>query len=58
MTKLQETTIQIKKLFSLLEKVKKETLGADYKKRTEMKDLQTKIEDKIRLLQMEARNKI
>lgn len=52
MAKMTDDAVQLKKLYALLERVKKETLGADYQKRIEMKELQSKIEEKILAMRM------
>ena len=52
MAKMTDDAVLLKKLYALLEVVKKETLGADYQRRLEMKDVQAKIEEKILLMHM------
>ena len=47
MAKMTDEAVLLRKLYSLLEVAKKETLGADYQRRLEMKDLHSKIEQKI-----------
>jgi hypothetical protein len=42
--------IQIKKLYALLEQIRKNVLGADYQTRIEMQDLENKVVDKIKFL--------
>ena len=52
MAKITNDAALLNKLYSLLETVKKETLGADYQRRLEMKELQSKIEEKILSMRM------
>lgn len=48
--KMNGKEIQIKKLYALLEQIRKNVLGADYQTRIEMQDLENKVVDKIKFL--------
>lgn len=58
MYKMNGKEVQLKKLYALLEKIRKNVLGADYQTRIEMRELEDKVIERIKFIKSDNASQV